>query len=150
MIRPAKTIEERAVLVGYLASKLGIMPQALVGQMPFEAAAIIRNGRPVGAVLYTNYRQYSIEMTAAGEPGWLTRADIRNAFYYPFIDLGCWTVLTMINRSNTASRELNRRLGFTELCVVETGVGKAGDVIMYGMSRNKCTWLQQQSLRAAA
>lgn len=150
MIRPARTIEEKAVLVGYLANKLSITPQALVGQMPFEAAAIIRNGRAVGAVLYTNYRQYSIEMTAAGEPGWLTRADIRNAFFYPFIDLGCWTVLTMINRSNTPSRELNRRLGFTELCVVETGAGKAGDVIMYGMSRNKCAWLPQELLRSAA
>jgi L-amino acid N-acyltransferase YncA len=118
--------------------------------MPFQAAYVIRRGAVAGAVLYTNYRVHSVEMIAAGDPGWLTRGDICNAFHYAFIDLGCWTVLTMINRTNSASRELNRRLGFAELCVIETSRSKAEDVVMYGMTRDKCIWLPRSPVRVAA
>jgi L-amino acid N-acyltransferase YncA len=95
----------------------------------------------MGAVLYTNYRGHSIEVLAAGEPGWLTRGTIQAAFYYPFVTLGVWNVLTMINRSNAPSRELNRRLGFVELCVIETGGHRGEDIILYSMTREKCLWV---------
>ncbi len=144
MLKPARTLEERSVLAAYLASKIGMTPQALVGQMPFEAAAVLRCGRPMGAVLYSNFRGHSIEMVAAGEAGWLTRATIQAAFAYPFIQLGCWTVLTMVSRSNAASRELQRRLGFTELCAIRTGAGKSEDIILYGMTRDKCLWISPE------
>jgi hypothetical protein len=47
----------------------------------------------------------------------------------------------MVNRTNAESRELTRRLGFTELCVIETNGNKSDDVILYSMTRNKCLWL---------
>jgi hypothetical protein len=150
MIRPASTAEEKAEIVTYLAAEIRTTPLALVGAMPFEAAYIMRSGKPRGAVLYTNYRVHSVEMIAAGGPGWLTRGDISNAFYYAFIHLGCWTVLTMINRTNSASRELNRRLGFTELCVIETSRNKAEDVVMYGITRDRCRWLPRPPVKVAA
>lgn len=150
MMRRAHTIEEKAFVVAYLAAKIGSTAQALVGQMPFEVATMSRLGKPMGAVLYTNYRTYSIELTAAGEPGWLTRANIQAAFAYPFCHLGCWTVITMVSRNNTESRELQRRLGFTELCVIETGHGKSADIILYGMTRDKCHWLPMAQNRVAA
>lgn len=141
MMRAATTPEERASVITYLSGRLGIMPQSLIGSMPFQAAVIARNGVPLGAVLYTNFRQHSIEMIAAGEPGWISRGDVRAVFAYPFLELGVWTVLTMVNRVNTTSRELQRRLGFTELCVVATSAHKVEDIIVYGMSRDKCQWL---------
>ena len=144
MIRRAETLEERAVLVAYLARKIGATPKDLVGQMPFEVASATRMGRPAGAVLYTNYRGRSIELIAAGERGWLTRANIQAAFAYPFLQLGVWTVLTMVDRANMASRELQRRLGFTELCVIEAGIGKSHDTVMYGMTKDKCYWLRPE------
>lgn len=150
MMHRASTTEEKAFIVGYLAAKIGSTPQSLVGQMPFEAAIMSRAGRPMGAILYVNYRTHSVEMMAAGEPGWITRANIQAALHYPFCHLGCWTVITMVNRSNAESRELQRRLGFTELCVIETGMGKSNDTILYSMSRDKCLWLSRDSNQVAA
>jgi hypothetical protein len=141
MIVPAQTIEEKVVLVAYLASKIGTTPQALVGQMPFEAGKVVRNGKPMGAVLYTNYRQHSIEFSAAGEPGWMTRATIRQMFSYPFEQLGVYTLLALIKRSNSTARTISRGLGFGELCVIPAGDFKADDIILYGMARDKCPWI---------
>lgn len=142
MIIPATTIEERAVLASYLASKIGATPQELVGQMPFVAAKVVRNGQPMGAVLYTNYRQHCIEFSAAGEPGWMTRSTIRQMFAYPFEQLKVQTLLALIKRSNAVARTISRDLGFTELCVIPTGDFKADDIILYGMARDKCPWIE--------
>lgn len=150
MLHPARSTEERAILVAYLAAKIGCTAQDLVGQMPFEVAKVTRGGFAAGVVLYTNYRRYSIEMMAAGEPGWITRGAIQAAFYYPFVQLGCWQVLANVRRANAASRELQRRLGFTELCVIETGGPRADDVVLYGMSRSKCLWLSPPTAQEVA
>ena len=141
----AQTIEEKAVLAAYIASKIGTTPQALIGSMPFEVASITRKGRPMGAVLYTNYRKHSVEMTVAGEPGWLSRGSIQAAFHFPFCQLGVWTVLAMVNRNNAASRELARRIGFAELCVIETGGTRGEDLILYALTRDKCLWINDEA-----
>lgn len=140
-VRPAQTIETKAALAAYIANKVGTTPQQLVGQMPFEVLMTLRGGNPSGALLYSNYRGNSIEMSAAGEPGWLTRPVIRAMFYYPFLQLRCWTLLVMINRNNRTSREISRRLGFNELCVIESGKSKGEDIILYGMTREECLWI---------
>lgn len=145
MMHRAQTIEEKAVLAAYIASKIGTSPQALIGQTPFEVASITRHGRPMGAVLYANYRKHSVEMTVAGEPGWISRGSIQAAFHFPFIQLGVWNVLAMVNRNNAASRELSRRIGFTELCVIETGGHRGEDIILYGMTRDKCLWISDEA-----
>jgi hypothetical protein len=140
MIIPATTIEEKAVLASYLASKIGTTPQALVGQMPFHAGKVVRDGRPLGAVLYTNYRKTSIEFSAAGEPGWMTPGTIRQMLSYPFEQLGVITLLALIARHNSTARAISRGLGFAELCVIP-GESKPEDIILYGMSRDKCAWI---------
>lgn len=152
MIRPAASVEERAVLLTYIASKTGVMPASLIGTLPFQIASVIRDGRPMGAVLYTNFRAYSVEMIVAGEPGWITRGGIRAAFHYPFETLGVWTVLTMTNRQNAESRELQKRIGFTELGVIRTSPSKSDDMVLYSMTRDRCRWLppQPQALQEAA
>lgn len=142
MICPVPNPQERLALLAYIASKTGTTPQALVGHMPFEVIRVDRAGKPIGAVLYTNFRGYSIEISAAGESGWLTRATIQGALAYPFIQLKCWTVFTLVNRTNTRSRELQRRLGFTEMCTISINGEKSDDVVLYGMTRDKCLWLQ--------
>ncbi len=149
-MKQARSIEEKAVLAAYVASMIGTTPQALVGSMPFEVASVTRSGRPVGAVLYTNYRKHAVEMTVAGEPGWISRGGIQAAFHFPFVQLGVWNVLTMVNRNNAPARELNRRVGFTELCVIETGGHRGEDIILYSMTRDKCFWIRGDLLEAAA
>lgn len=142
MIVPATTSEQRLSLVAYMASKMGISPETLVGQTPFEALSVTRQRKPVGAVLYNNFRTHSIEMACAGEPGWLTGHDLRAIFSYPFTQLGCWTVLTAVPRRNATARAFNRKLGFRELCVLPVSDEKQADTILYAMTRPECRWIK--------
>lgn len=141
MILPARTPDDKIALLAYLANKIGTAPTALVAQMPFEICGVTIKGKPAGAVLYINYRHNSIEMACAGEGGWLTRGHLRDLFRYPFLQLKCWTVLTMVERGNAKAREFNRKLGFTEKCVLENGHHKLKDVILHSMTRDQCRWI---------
>jgi hypothetical protein len=140
-IVPMRTPEEKFMLAGYLASKMGITARELVGAVPYEIVAVAKAGFPVGAVLYINYRHNSIEMACAGEPGWLTRANLRDLFRYPFVQLGCFTVITTVKRSNVVARKFNDKLGFTTLGVIESGLGRNEDTIVNTMTRPQCKWL---------
>jgi hypothetical protein len=153
MIVRANTNDEKLALTAYLASKIGTSPARLVGQMPYEIVATTdRNGRPNGAVMYINWRGSTIEMACAGEDGWLTRGNLVELFRYPFVQLKCWTVLTVVRRANAKARKFNVDLGFTELCVVRNSANKTEDSILYGMSRPECRWLPalEQPTRAVA
>jgi hypothetical protein len=141
-VSPARTINDRGSLVAYVASKLGTTPQALVGAMPFEVVAVQVGGKTLGAVIYINYRGSTIEMAAAGETGWLTRSNIRDLFAYPFKQLGCWTVLSIVARRNAKAREFNKQLGFTELGVVANGPSKDDDSIVHTMTKPQCKWIR--------
>lgn len=146
MIVPAQTSDERIALVAYMASKMGSTPEAIVGQAPFEVVAVVNQGKPCGAVLYTNYRESFIEMACAGEPGWLTKANLRSLFYYPFVQLGCYTVITTFKRRHPTSRKFNEKLGFVTLGVIESGISRGEDTILNTMTRPQCRWLEQSEI----
>jgi hypothetical protein len=141
VIVPAVTDAQKTMLVNYLAEKVGVGVESLVGKMPFEVLAVIRGGRGLGAVLYTNYRETSIEMCWAGEPGWVTRGDLRSIFSYPFIQLGCLRASGCIKRSNSASRLFAARIGCREIGVLEDEYGPGADGILYTITRDKCRWI---------
>lgn len=149
MIVPTATDEERLTLIAYLSSKIGVTPGSLVGQMPFEIVAVTRLGKPVGAVLYVNYRGNSIEMACAGEAGWLTPGNLRSIFSYPFHQLNCNVVLSMVTRANEKARKFNRELGFRELCMIPSGTSKDGDTLLHMMTKAECKWLRQVRQPAA-
>lgn len=140
MILRAATPEDQSVLVSYIAGRLRVSAFDLVGQMPFEAAASIVRNQLMGAVLYTNYRGPSIEMTCAGEPGWLTRTHLREFFAYPFLQLGCRRVTGIVHRKNKHARKINERLGFKLEGVCRHGF-ENGDACVYGLTREDCKWI---------
>ena len=141
MITPAITQAAKEMLIDYLGGKTGLSKTALIGEMPFEIVAISRQARYMGTVLYTNLRCNSLEMACAGEPGWLTRADVAALFAYPFIQLDLSSVLSHVERSNSKSRNLAARLGFREVGVLFDEYGHGRDGIIYQMQRSKCRWL---------
>ncbi len=150
MIVPMSTPEEKFILAGYLAHKMGLTARELIGAVPYEIVAVAKRGLPVGAVLYINFRHNSIEMACAGEPGWLTRANLRDLFAYPFMQLGCYTVITTVKRSNSVARKFNDKLGFTTLGVIESGLGRGEDTIVNTMTRPQCKWLTPSDHTAIA
>lgn len=129
-------------LLDYVARKVGCFPEHIVGETPYEALAVLRAGRAAGAVILMNFRGSSIEMCWAGEPGWATRGVLSNIFGYPFLQLGCFRVNGIVERSNKASREFARRLGCREVGILEDEFGLGRDAVLYTMARKNCRWLK--------
>jgi hypothetical protein len=132
---------EKMTLLAYISAKLGTTPGRLVGNMPFEIAAITRAARPVGAVLYTNRRGTTIEMSWAGEPGWITAGAIRAMFNYPFNQLGCKLATGMIDLANRSSIEFAERLGCQRIGYVPHAFGERKDGVFYCMAYDECRWI---------
>ncbi len=141
MIVEAANDQERATLLEYLVAKLEVPKEILVGHMPFIAFAILRGGEGRGAVLLTNYRGTSIEIAWAGEPGWVTRQDMRTIMRRIFIDMGVSRAYGIIKRENGASREFAARMGCREVGVLEDEYGPGKDGVLYSMTRGQCRWL---------
>jgi len=142
MITIATSAAERMTLLAYMASKIGITPHQLVGALPFDIAAVHRQGKPIGAVLYQNKRRHSVEMAWAGEPGWLTPGDVRRMFYYPFNQLNVLTVMGTIREDNIASRALAEDLGGELIGIVPHTYGEGQNGALYCMTRDRCRWLR--------
>ena len=140
MIAAARTPEERTFLVSYIAAKLKLTPRDVVGDMPFEAIAAVKRGKVLGVVLYVNFRGPTIEMTCAGEPGWLTREHLRGFFAYPFEQLKVRRVTGIVHRKNKHARSINERLGFKLEGVCKHGF-EDGDACVYGMIKQDCRWI---------
>lgn len=144
MIFRAESNEDKWRLVLWLAGRLKEQPTDLVGQMPFEVAAVVKGGAIRGVVLYINYRGASIEMSCAGETGWLTRKALKAFFAYPFVQLKCRRVTGIVHRKNKRARDLNERLGFRLEGVCKHGF-ETGDAIIYGMTRAECRWIMERA-----
>ncbi len=132
--------QDKAGLVQFMARKLAMTPHELVGPVPFEIVGTVHRGRLMGAVLYTGFRGNSMEMACVGEPGWLTRGDLRDIFAYPFIQLSVMRVWSCVPRNNAASRELATRLGFRLVGVADNEFGPV-DGIIYSLTKAKCRWI---------
>jgi hypothetical protein len=141
IIRPDSP-DDRAFVLAFIAKKNRSTPNDLIGDMPYEilAATNAERTKLLGAVLYINYRGPSIEMTSAGEPGWLTRTHLKAFFDYPFNQLGVRRVTGIVHRKNRHARKINERLGFKLEGVCRHGF-KDGDACIYGLIRNDCRWI---------
>lgn len=141
MIVAPKTPEDEMACVRFIATKMREAPEDMVGDMPFSVlASVSPTGDFLGAVLYTNYRDESIEMSCAGTPGWMTKGNLRGFFGFPFGDLMCRRITGIVHRKNKTARKINERLGFKLEGVCRHGF-KDGDAMIYGMIKKECRWI---------
>jgi RimJ/RimL family protein N-acetyltransferase len=145
MITIARTAAERMTLLAYMASKIGVTPAQLVGDVAFDIAAVHRAGKPVGAVLYQNKRRHTVEMAWAGEPGWLTKGDIRQMWSHAFAQPGILTVLGTIRVGNAASRNMAERMGCELIGTVPHTYGEGEHALLYCMRRDACRWVDMSA-----
>lgn len=102
-----------------------------------------RDGELIGGVLYSNYRDRDIEMSAAGEGNWLNRANLYAFFAYPFLQLGCARVTAIVPKRNKDVRKFIEKVGW----VIEGRHRHAfpnDDAISYGMLKNDCRWIKEK------
>jgi hypothetical protein len=141
MLIPARTPHAKEMLLGWLSVETGVAPEEIVGDMPYEACAVVRHGMHAGVVLYTNYRGHSMEMAWAGRRDWATRRVLRQMFEYPFVQLGVLRVSGCVARENSASRLFAKRIGCREAGILEHEYGPGRDGVLYTMTRERCKWI---------
>jgi len=69
---------------------------------------------------------------AASRPNWATKASIRAMLAYPFLQLNCRRVTTLIRRSNARAIRFNLGIGFKQEGVVRYGFGDE-DALLFGL-----------------
>ena len=83
-------------------------------------------------------------MHIAAVPGrrWMTRDFLRVAFRYPFWQLGCRRVTGYVPASNADALRFDLHLGFVQEGRMREALPDGEDVIVLGMLRNECRWLE--------
>lgn len=103
------------------------------------------------ACVYQNFRGCDIEMACAiDDKRSLTKGALSIFFSYPFNQLNCVRVTTIVSRRNKASRRFVEKLGFKLEGVVRKVIDGKTDAIIYGMLRSECRWIPQIELRKVA
>jgi hypothetical protein len=79
--------------------------------------------------------------TVVQRPELLNRRMVISAFQYPFVICNCEAVLALVDSTNEAALEFDRRLGFKEIARIPNGGGDA-DLLVLQMLRAECRWLR--------
>ena len=114
---------------------------------PYTALGVIRDDELVGGVLYHDYYRDvgNIQMTVASTtPRWLSREVIQICMNYPFTELGCRRVTSLVREDNPHAQRFNERLGFILEGRIRQGAGVHGDQLLYGMLKDECRWITRQ------
>lgn len=128
-----------------------------VNELPggYEAIGIVRDGRLIAGLLYTNWIPCrggggNVHMWAVGEPGWMSKRSIAWMFAYPFLQLGCHRMTVTIDKRNRVARRITEKLGFKLEGVIREGLGPGKDMTVYGLLRSESRWSvsNEQSRRA--
>ena len=115
------------------------------GPMTTMGVFDVAGDRPalIAGAVFHRFRGFDIEITfAADTPRWATRGVIRAILDYPFNQVGCERVTTIVGRRNKRSRRLQKGLGFKEEGIVRRGYDGRQDAVIYGMLRHECRWLE--------
>jgi RimJ/RimL family protein N-acetyltransferase len=125
-------------------------PHIQEGEDWSKASALIleRAGNITAVVLYNNFWPgNSVEASIALERGSrLNRAFLRAMFQAPFLEWGLRRVTLKIASDNAKSIRFAEHLGFKREGLIREGVAKDTDLILMGMLRNECRFLDEQGI----
>lgn len=85
----------------------------------------------------------NIHVVSDGGKRWASRTFLREAFGYPFIQLGLNRLTALVPAKNTDALTLDLRLGFQ----VEGRMAEAtdnDDLVVLGMLRRNCIWIPEE------
>jgi len=127
----------QTVLWEYLMDRIG-----LPWSTDATALGRVRDGRLIGVVGFNNFTGTSCYMHMAGEPGWMNRDFLREAFRYPFQTLDLTMVFGVVPSGNIRALGIDRKLGFVELLYIP-GAHPDGGIHLLQLKRENCRWLRK-------
>lgn len=108
----------------------------------YRAVSFQRNGEIAAAVFYDDFRGKDCNISVLiDDRRVVSRATLREAFWYPFGVANLRRVTARVNATNLASLSLIERLGFQREGVRRAVYDNGADEIIYGMLRENCRWL---------
>lgn len=117
------------------------MPDYIGWSGPYVAIGYERQGELVGGVVFTQYTVTNITITTVLDAP-LSRKFLRAIYYYPFLQLKVKRITALIDKRNTASRELVEHDGYVKEGCLREASPNGDDVIVYGLLRKDCRWIQ--------
>jgi RimJ/RimL family protein N-acetyltransferase len=141
-----------SLVLGHDAEVAAWVAARIPVRVSFEKCAAIGvavDGKLIAGAVFTNYRELAhgkdIEVSfAADSPRWATRQNIRSIFSYPFTQLNCVRLTTIVSRKNKRARKLDVGLGFKLEGMVRKGYDGKYDAAVYGMLRSEADrWLKE-------
>lgn len=101
------------------------------------------NGELISGVVFNMYSGPSISMHVAAVPGkrWMTREYLWRCFAYPFIQLNCHRVTGLVRVDNLEAQRFDEHLGFKKEGLLRRACTDGTDMILYGMLRDECRFL---------
>jgi RimJ/RimL family protein N-acetyltransferase len=102
------------------------------------------DGELIAGVVFNFYTEASICMHVAAAPGkrWMTKEFLWRAFAYPFLQLKCNRVTGFVREDNLVAQKFDEHLGFRREGLIRKGCTDGTNMILYGMLREECRWLE--------
>lgn len=124
----------------------GILQEDPKGFGKCNGLIVVLNDGIIAAVIYHDYKVFPEASTisasiASIDKRWATRKNLRTMFSYPFEEIGVACIRTVVRRSNTKARSMNKRLGFKEEGVARKGYDGIEDAVVYSMLPDECVWI---------
>jgi RimJ/RimL family protein N-acetyltransferase len=129
--------DDQEMLVEWLCERLELVPTAGI----VAIGSTDQDGKLLGVAGYDNYTGSAIDMHMAGSAGWWNKSFLRYAFYYPFVELDCKITVAKVASSNELALDIDRRLGFKEVCVIPDAFPDGVGMHVMIMRRENCKWL---------
>lgn len=119
------------------------MPIFEFGSSPYTAIGLAaNNGELIAGVVYQNYIKTSIDVhIAAIGRRWATREFLGECCRYPFLTLGCRRMTGLVPARNEEGARFDEKFGFTYEGRIRKILPNGDDLIVYGMLREECRWL---------
>lgn len=113
-----------------------------------KAIGVEADGKIMAVAFYNAFTDMSCNIHVVSDGGrrWASRAFLREAFAYPFVQLGLSRLTALVPAKNTDALTLDLRLGFQiEGRMVEATDND--DLVVLGMLRRNCLWIPEEYRR---
>jgi RimJ/RimL family protein N-acetyltransferase len=109
-----------------------------------KAIGLEEDGELIAGVVFDDYKETSISMHVAAAPGkrWMTRDFLFRCFAYPFLQCGVNRINGLVPESNLVAQRFDEHLGFKREGLVRKACKDGGNLILYGMLREECRFLE--------
>jgi RimJ/RimL family protein N-acetyltransferase len=130
--------DEPERVMRFVASRVG--ENELFG---YSAIGLERDGELVAGVLYEQHNGPNVMMHVAsdGSRHWMTPAYMAACFRYPFLQLGVNRVSGLVRADNKDAQRFDEALGFKPEGVLREAAADGADLILYGMLKRECRYL---------